>query len=77
MDTDIGPPLSAPRSHTGSLPCRKYERLTDRRETQHILTPVEKGIPLFSLWHPLILTLWPVSPVFSDISQADPQAPAA
>lgn len=30
-DTDIGPLLSAPRSHTGSWPCHKCEHLTDTR----------------------------------------------
>lgn len=40
MDTDIGPLLSAPRSHTGSWPYRKCERLMDVRVTRHTLTHV-------------------------------------
>lgn len=37
-DTDIGPLLSAPRSHTGSWPYHKCERLMGKRETRHTLT---------------------------------------
>lgn len=37
-DTDIGPPLSAPHSRTGSWPYHKCERLMGTRETRHILT---------------------------------------
>lgn len=35
-DTDIGPPLSAPRSRTGSWPCCKCEGLVVTKETRHI-----------------------------------------
>lgn len=37
-DTDIGPLLSAPRSHTDSWPYHKCERLMGKRETRHTLT---------------------------------------
>lgn len=46
MDTDIGSPLSTPRSHTGSWPYRKCEHLTDKMETQHIITGAKKFTPL-------------------------------
>ncbi len=51
--TDIGPLLSAPRSHTGSWPYHKCEHLIDTKETQHILT---RGRKVYSA---LTLTLFP------------------